>query len=437
MPLESTAQGTSRRPTRHREAYSLSLRERILALRNQHFTPKKADIKARATELFMKDQARAEILGETLPEENELKESGFWQQATNELMSSQSEDEYTQELDKTLRDLGRLDKLEAQSKKDEAAIKQLNQEKTALESKIRALEETKIILEEPEPESEAPPPQPQPEPEQPKQPEPKQKPKHREKDEPEEPEPKSLKTETPHITHQREAPEMPEPTPKINTTKTVRKTGSLLESVNKDMLHIMDSILHLLESTISAGKLNPAQALLGMKLIADILHGGAYTQSISLRPFNMENPKLSPYYANSRVPLKYMYPVQGSTESANPIEWFLRLFDSASTIAGAQLVVAEIYANADVPHVFPKLISDETFADINVLIAYLAQTELVKNKALGVKTFVEGETALIRAVTEPMTAAMQQVGQTVRSKAAGKNIAAILGKQTEQEPEEE
>jgi hypothetical protein len=50
--------------------------------------PKKAEILERATELYMKDQARCDgALGSTTPEMTELKEGGYWQQAIEELRS--------------------------------------------------------------------------------------------------------------------------------------------------------------------------------------------------------------------------------------------------------------------------------------------------------------------------------------------------------------
>lgn len=55
-------------------------------------TPNKQQLMARATELYMKDQAHYPGLGETLPELTELKEAGFLDAAKRELMSNSYQD---------------------------------------------------------------------------------------------------------------------------------------------------------------------------------------------------------------------------------------------------------------------------------------------------------------------------------------------------------
>lgn len=51
------------------------------------------------------------------------------------------------------------------------------------------------------------------------------------------------------------------------------KTKTLIESVNKDIIAIYDRTLSMLEETMKDAKINPGQGILGMMMVADLLHG--------------------------------------------------------------------------------------------------------------------------------------------------------------------
>jgi hypothetical protein len=196
-----------------------------------------------------------------------------------------------------------------------------------------------------------------------------------------------------------------EPTRRIDLGTTARERPlpkrrkpagpeTTLQSVNKDILTMFQTTVHMLEETLRAGKLNPAQGLLGMVMVADLLHGGAYNVPNNERPSLVGNK--SPYYGGDEVGPTNFYPVAGF----NIFDIFTSIFTTGESVleSGVGAAIAkEVYLNANVPHKFPKLLSDEAYAKILVMCMYLSHSELVLKNALGVKTFVEGEAQLITA----------------------------------------
>jgi hypothetical protein len=187
------------------------------------------------------------------------------------------------------------------------------------------------------------------------------------------------------------------------------KAVSTLQSVNKDIVTLFQTTVHMLEETLRAGKLNPAQGLLGMVMVADLLHGGAYTVPNNERPALVGDG--SPYWGGDKILAVDFYPVAGF----NIFDIFTSLFSAGEAVLESGVgnaIAKEVYLNANVPHVFPKLLSDEGYAKILVMSMYLSHSELVLKNALGVKTFVEGEATLITAeagAVEKVASAVKQL----------------------------
>jgi hypothetical protein len=216
-----------------------------------------------------------------------------------------------------------------------------------------------------------------------------------------EPREKPEKVET--VTQKR-AP-MPKP-PKPPST-------AIHDTVNTDIIVAFQTALHMLEETLRAGKLNPAQGLLGMMMIADLFHGGAYTVPINERPALVGNN--SPYWGGKLVGAADFYPIPGVTFNFFSIfNWGdfanaqITVDQAHAETAMGQAIAQEVYLNGNVPHKFPKIISDEVYAKILVMAQYMSHSALVLTNATGVKTFVEAESKLLGAetkmVTEPMKA---------------------------------
>jgi hypothetical protein len=214
--------------------------------------------------------------------------------------------------------------------------------------------------------------------------------------------------------------EKPKKTPK---QKKPSKGANTLESVNANIVTIFQTTVHMLEETLRAGKLNPAEGLLGMVMIADLMHGGAYTVPNSDRPALVG--KYSPYYGGDQI----IFAVTGGTDFY-PVAGFniFDIFSSLFTTAEASLetnvgqaIAAEVYANANVPHLFPKLLSDEAYAKILVMSLYMAHSEIVLKNATAARTFVEGESKLVTAEA----GALKEVAGS--GAAAIKQLAPVLG----------
>ncbi len=98
--------------------------------------PSKQEILERATSLFMRDNHGAGY-GETLPEEHELKEDGYFDRARHELMCS----DYTQDsevVDQAFKEIAELDKVQTENDKLQVQVYNLNR-------KLCELEQSKLV----------------------------------------------------------------------------------------------------------------------------------------------------------------------------------------------------------------------------------------------------------------------------------------------------
>lgn len=104
--------------------------------------PNKSEILSRATSLFMQDNHGAGY-GETLPEEHELKEDGYFDRARHELMCS----DYTQDtnvVDQALAEIENSDKLQIENDKLQVQVYNLNRKLSELEqSRLVPMEQSR------------------------------------------------------------------------------------------------------------------------------------------------------------------------------------------------------------------------------------------------------------------------------------------------------
>jgi hypothetical protein len=189
-------------------------------------------------------------------------------------------------------------------------------------------------------------------------------------------------------------PEEKKPRKRVRTLTPSKK--SLLESSTEAMLHIYDSTLRILEEGIKKGATNVTEGLMALMLYADILHGGAYKVEIDLQPYFMEHPEPSPFYA-------------GNIKNSTGYQGLLGAILDLLGVTKGQSAVEEILQNANVPHIFPKIISDQTYAMFRVLNANLTTTDLFKSAGTGVTTFVEAGTAVVKAATEAEKAQLEVI----------------------------
>lgn len=180
-------------------------------------------------------------------------------------------------------------------------------------------------------------------------------------------------------------------------TRTVSTSENKLDQTTKALLHMFDKAMDLLTATVNAGKINPSQGLLGMIMVADLMHGGAYVGPAADRP--SLGGVASKYYQPISITQTELFPISG-LNILDPIGTFLTWLGEASTTKYGQAITAEVYLNANVPHKFPKLLSDEAYAKILVTCAYLTHTDVVTKTATGIKTLVEASAIPIEALSK-------------------------------------
>lgn len=154
---------------------------------------------------------------------------------------------------------------------------------------------------------------------------------------------------------------------------------------------------------MKGGKANIHLGYFGTAIYADLLHGGAYACPIDERPFykgSIQSGKFLPGGTD------YDPQQIENLPSAGIGDWIASVFGGSGS-SPARLY-DEVLINANCPHIFPKLLSDETFGQMKLGLAYAIGTDAFKNGASGIQTLVEAETEFVRGnVTEPLQAASQ------------------------------
>lgn len=161
---------------------------------------------------------------------------------------------------------------------------------------------------------------------------------------------------------------------------TFSLTTQFLERIYKDTLV-------LLGESVKVGKTNIPQGLIAQLKFADMLHGGAYAAPINQRPFFMPDPSISPYFAGELRNI----PSQGLAS-------YLASFFTGSN---AEILAAEIIMDSNVPHVFPKVLSDEAYAKVVILFAQTATTANFLTASTGVRTLIEGASQAFETAKGP------------------------------------
>lgn len=197
--------------------------------------------------------------------------------------------------------------------------------------------------------------------------------------------------------------EIIEPSKKRKARPMVTRGKPKFEMANEALMDIYDKTINVLNQAIKCGTTDLPLGLMALLLYADLLHGGAYTVPIQQRPFFMKKSGNSPYYQGE---------IHNTDASQGLLGWVLAVFG----VTNPGPFVQEIMVDANVPHVFPKLLSDEAYAEFKTLLAHIATTDVFQNSASAVKTFVEAaataETATAQAVKTMMPSPEQLKGLT-------------------------
>lgn len=163
------------------------------------------------------------------------------------------------------------------------------------------------------------------------------------------------------------------------------------EIANNSLIEIYDTTISMLLEGIRKGATDAPLGLLSLMLYADLLHGGSYTVPIQSRPYYLADPTQSKYY-------------QGKIINTQASEGFIGWLLGNLGITNPGPLAQEVIIDSNVPHVFPKLISDEAYSYFMTVFGYIASTDIFKSAGTGVNTFVEAAAKATKAGTEAMNA---------------------------------
>ena len=166
--------------------------------------------------------------------------------------------------------------------------------------------------------------------------------------------------------------------------KSPRKSRERRERLQTEAIPYLQQALGIISKAASGGVANPQLALMGMILEADLLHGGAFAAPVNARPYFMPDPTKSPYYAGE---------LQNTQQGSGIGGFFASLFSGQN----AANLWEQIMTDANVPHVLPKLLSDEAYAEFMIIAAQSSTTELFKSTGTGLKTYVEAASTALGA----------------------------------------
>jgi hypothetical protein len=187
---------------------------------------------------------------------------------------------------------------------------------------------------------------------------------------------------------------MTEETKKPKKKPTI-KADKALAQANQAILALYDRTMSMLEEGIRKGATNAPLGLVSFLAYCDVLHGGAYAVPINLRPYHMPDSAKasSPFYA-------------GDITNTDVPQGFGGYLGSILGGLNAGPLCQEVMINANVPHVFPKLLSDETFALVKAIFAWFTTVDAFKTVSTGVSTLVEASGKALKSVGEGVGAAM-------------------------------
>jgi hypothetical protein len=164
------------------------------------------------------------------------------------------------------------------------------------------------------------------------------------------------------------------PLRKRSTSTLKGKTA--FQIANESLLRLYEITINVLKQAIQEGSVDMPLGLFALMVYTDILHGGAYACPVNQLPYYLSDPTKSPYYA-------------GALNNTQANEGFLGWLIAVLGLTNPGNAVHEILVDANCPHIFPKLLSDEAYAAIKILFSQVATTDVFKSVGTGVKTYVE------------------------------------------------
>jgi hypothetical protein len=175
---------------------------------------------------------------------------------------------------------------------------------------------------------------------------------------------------------------------------------------------LADKYIGTLQMGIRTGNVNNPVGLMSMAMLADLLHGGAYACPVNQRPYFAADPTTSPYYAG---PFSAFGAGSTDQEGTGIVGASSGLFDGQN----AGDIWKQIMMDANCPHVLPKILSDEAYAQFYILYSQAASSNLFNTVGTGLKTYVEAGTMAAGAFTAQTNANAAQMNAEAQLLKAG------------------
>lgn len=144
----------------------------------------------------------------------------------------------------------------------------------------------------------------------------------------------------------------------------------LVDTAIKEAGDLYEVTVNVLLEAIKAGKSNIPLGLMGFMVYCDFLHGGAYKGDASKLPYWMKDADKPAWVKNLNMP-----------PLAKPEQ-------------------VELLEDSNIPHIFPKLLSDQMFWLVKEWGSLFLSADLFGNLSTGLKTLVESPARLMQGVAQ-------------------------------------
>ena len=152
--------------------------------------------------------------------------------------------------------------------------------------------------------------------------------------------------------------------------------ASVLQMSVDALLSLYGTTIAVLQEGITVGKTDGPIGMMSFMAYCDLLHGGAYAAPINQLPYYAPNGVKTPYSAGDLQNL--------------PQQSWLDWIANKTAGESANDMMLEVYHDANVPHVFPKLLSDPVYAQLKLGYAQIMTADIFLKGTTGVSTLVEG-----------------------------------------------
>lgn len=203
-----------------------------------------------------------------------------------------------------------------------------------------------------------------------------------------------------------------------------KKVKPQRSEARQTVFRIADRAFDLLEHSIRAGYANAPEGIIAEWVMTDLLHGGAYARPINELPYFRTDPSSSRWSPGDISNITNFQTAPGWLGDLSGL-----FIGGGSTLNGGE-ILKEVMLDSNVPHVLPKLVSDQTYGAVMLVVAATVGTDIFKTQAGGLKTLMEGtikpaSEIVGGALTSPLTATVAgKAGSAIKGAFARADTAA-------------